>query len=288
MNDLQKNILDVYKEFIKVCEKYNLRYYASSGSLLGTIRHKGFIPWDDDIDISMPIEDYNKLFFSDIVFDNPNIKVRVSRNTSYSTLMFNKIENANTTMIEKYELNHPSDYKGIYIDIFPLYGVESKEKAYEKLSLLEKIFRLNENLRCDFKECDGIKRKIIWIIQIPLRIISKKNFWYDIWNKTVSDCYDFDSKYTVFFEFCKLPRNKVVFERKWFDGYVDMPFEDTYMRVPIGYDDLLKVDYGNYLELPPVDHRRNHSNGLVDINKPYSFYVNEYKKNGNISNYINY
>ena len=119
MNELQQKELDLLKEFVKFCELHNLTYFLIGGTLLGAIRHLGFIPWDDDIDVGMPRPDYDRFcelaekhFVGDIFFQS----YRSDKGYPY---IFSKLRNSNTTFIEKIYRHVPMNH-GVYIDIFPL------------------------------------------------------------------------------------------------------------------------------------------------------------------------
>lgn len=139
MNELQQKERDLLKIFIDFCDKNKLTYFLVGGTLLGAIRHKGFIPWDDDIDVAMPREDYDKFIVlaskhftkdKDVFFQN-------YRTDKYYPYVFSKLRDSNTTFIEKIykhvDMNH-----GVYIDIFPIDGIsknsnEKKKKWSESL-----------------------------------------------------------------------------------------------------------------------------------------------------------
>lgn len=125
MNELQYRTLQVAKEFKRVCEKYDLRYYMSCGTLLGAVRHKGFIPWDDDMDFYMPRRDYLKLLeldSKDEIFTKPFILKHWDKTRNY-IWDFGKLEDSSTTCIESTIAANHVDYKsGIGIDIFILDG----------------------------------------------------------------------------------------------------------------------------------------------------------------------
>ena len=131
LRKLQLKTLEVAKEFKRVCEKHNLRYFMGCGTLLGAVRHKGFIPWDDDMDFYMPKDDYEKLVEIDKLdsiqgrnegFNKPFIFKHWDKTENY-IWNFGKLENINTTCIESTIANKNVNYKsGIGIDIFILVG----------------------------------------------------------------------------------------------------------------------------------------------------------------------
>ena len=138
LRELQLVELEILKDFIRVCEELNVQYFLDSGTLLGCIRHKAFIPWDDDIDVSMPREDYEifikegqKLLKDGYFLQNYNTDLEFIAN-------FSKIRNTDTTFIESsikdLKINH-----GVYIDIFPLDGYKPKEKRINSLNEKKRI-----------------------------------------------------------------------------------------------------------------------------------------------------
>ena len=112
LNKLKKIELEVMEYYNEICQKHNLTYYIFYGTLLGAVRHSGFIPWDDDIDVLMPIDDYKKLL--NILKNDKHDKYYVQNifNTKYCTYNFTKIRKYHTTMVEK-ELNYLKFKKGI-------------------------------------------------------------------------------------------------------------------------------------------------------------------------------
>lgn len=126
-NKIQNKLLNVAKEFKRVCEKNNLKYYMACGTLLGAVRHNGFIPWDDDMDFYMPREDYNKLIEIDRLglsngFSKQFIFKHWNKTKNY-IWNFGKLEDKNTTCIESTIADNKINYKsGIGIDIFILDG----------------------------------------------------------------------------------------------------------------------------------------------------------------------
>lgn len=141
MNQYKKKLLEMLNYLNEICEKHSLNYYAVGGTLLGAVRHKGFIPWDDDIDVCMPRNDYDR--FAEIVnSDNRNYIVETpyskAKDYCYSV---SKLYDTSTTLVEgiKYQTK-----RGLYIDIFPLDGIGNTlnevNKNYRKIDILNAIF----------------------------------------------------------------------------------------------------------------------------------------------------
>ena len=137
---IQKKELEIFKEFIRVCEKYNLTYFALGGTLLGAVRHKGFIPWDDDIDIGMPREDYNKLMNLELSEFNFPYKLVNENNTPSFTKAFMNLQDSTTKILMTYS-NIPHE-ESLWIDIFPIDGLTSnpiKKYIHEKQYLFSRM-----------------------------------------------------------------------------------------------------------------------------------------------------
>ncbi|WP_288887379.1 phosphorylcholine transferase LicD [uncultured Eubacterium sp.] len=142
MSELQKKLLDMLKWFDKICEENNISYYAIGGTMLGAARHNGFIPWDDDLDVGLPREEYEKL--SDIMTNNQEeryILETVNSEDKEYCYTFSKIYDTETILIE----NVKSKFvRGIYIDVFPIDGlgsaVEPDYSWYNKINRRKQFF----------------------------------------------------------------------------------------------------------------------------------------------------
>ena len=141
--------LDILETFSAVCKKYNLRYYAAGGTLLGAVRHKGYIPWDDDIDVQMPEEDYYKL--CELAEDefSPPYFFQSWQSEQDARPYFSRLRRMDTLACTKEELeNDPDRNKGVFIDVFALTGVPDNKAAYSikmiRLKLLRRIIDGNK------------------------------------------------------------------------------------------------------------------------------------------------
>ena len=138
MRVIQLDILDKIHDY---CEKHNLRYSLSGGSLLGAVRHKGFIPWDDDIDIMMPRPDYEK-FFANFNGTHGELTAQYYRNDKSYFFFMGKVYNNHTIMIEE---GPCSSKTGVYVDVFPIDGLPETQDEMEKYR--DTFFELREELK---------------------------------------------------------------------------------------------------------------------------------------------
>ena len=255
---LQQVELSILKDFDQFCKENNLKYYLTYGTLLGAVRHKGFIPWDDDVDVFMKGEDYIKLeeIYNKVNTNKKYFLQDLSSEKNYY-LLWDKIRLNNTLFVEKgWEDNEINN--GIFIDIFPLIEVPSNKisnklfsSKFKLLHILTDLKLKNNKRYANYGLSGKILSKIFSII--PKKVRNK----YII--KTVKKLCLYKSnsnKYATFDMDYNFKLNKGNFDKQ-----VLLPFEDTKLCVPIGYEEVLKKCYGNYLKLPQKKDRTGH--GMV-------------------------
>lgn len=272
---VQLEILKIFKEFQRVCDKYSLRYFAIGGTCIGAVRHHGFIPWDDDIDVGMPYEDFNKLRTLKCDFQNPFTLHDFCDHPQYPH-MYLKLQNVETTFIERSVANFPECYMGFYVDIMPLYGFPDKTyKAFFLKMLYLLLIKLNYNQRVTIKQKESFKGKFSWVMNFPIKVLKP----FDFYSKKIEwllSKYPFGITRSIIFGF-RQRKGHIVFCFTDFGDYIELPFEDTAIRVPIGYDNYLRQDFGDYMQLPPAEKRVScHPTAIVDLHKSYK----EYQKEG--------
>ena len=266
--------LDIFKAFKAIYEKHNLRYFAIGGTCIGAVRHHGFIPWDDDMDVAMPYEDYVK-FFEVAPSELPENLAVIDLNARHLPQFFMKIHNINTAIIGEYNLHYKEGYAGLFIDIFPINGLP-RGKLRQKIF----IFIIRMLRKCDFvlryEVHETLKKKLF------LLFTRKVPFYYfaNLIKNIVSKCkFDFSDK--IIFPWRALPGDpqdkyyQGVFYHEDFKNFLEVPFEDTTMRVPVGYDRYLTMDFGDYMTLPPEDKRRSlhiETAKIIDFERSYKYY----------------
>lgn len=270
MNHLFKSkLLEILIEIDRICNENNLRYFLTGGTLLGAIRHKGFIPWDDDIDIAMPRPDYECLKrISSTTFDK-RFKLTTIENDKKYYCRYAKVYHQETTLVE-YE--YPFYVGGIFVDVFPLDGMpdDKLDKHYSQYTKAKnKLFKLYVNPH------DMLKEKNIYNF---FRYYKYKlyHFFYNIPDK-IKICETIAQKYT--FDRCKYIANlngawgkREITKKEYFEDYILADFEGYKFRIPKGYHSFLTGLYGDYMTLPPIEKQiSHHSHYFLDLKKKLSF-----------------
>lgn len=250
MKQIELGILDYVSSF---CEKHNLTYFLAYGTLLGAVRHKGFIPWDDDVDICMPREDYKKLCDLWINENNQYELFECEKNKNYM-YPFAKVSDSHTLISER-NINESCGF-GIYIDIFPLDGLDGgKEKNKKFVASCERL----EKMRCfsmmpmrEFGHVNPIINFFRMIIWCGLKIIGCRRF-ARILNRKAQKYEEKNTDYVG----CLVTQDgdKEIVPAKWYKEEVLLQFEENMYKAPKYYDKILKTCYGNYMELPPEEQR---------------------------------
>lgn len=251
LHEVEMEILD---EIVRICDKHNLEYFLTGGTMLGAVRHQGFIPWDDDIDVGMPRKDYdlfikyakeelNEKYFLDCFETNKDYFLPIAKVKKNNTI-FDEVAN-----------HHIKCHKGIFVDIIPFENAKKQDSLSQKL---QAIFVRNITETVLFKKKVGKLKdyRKPWFVLIlnifPRKILMKIQIWLMHLNKDDSSEYlvalagshgyqKETSKRDVF-----LPTKKIKFENRIYKG----------MNNPDAY---LSKLFGSYMELPPIEKRRNHS-----------------------------
>ncbi len=249
VEELKRIQLDILESVHKFCMEENIKYFLMYGTLIGAIRHKGYIPWDDDIDICMPRPDYNK-FMKEFNMDNNYLKFVSNEIDSNYLYTFGKVIDTRTSLIEYTTLKYPM---GVNIDVFPIDGIDERGKLLSKQILLRKMINMKtvkySAKRKLYKNLVLIFAKLLLLI-VPTNFLIKKMV-----NNTNKYSYDESSNVCCVAMGTKL--NKPV-PKAYFSNGILKEFEGRKYFVPIGYDGYLKSIFGDYMKLPPEDKRISH------------------------------
>ena len=268
VRELQCCELNILKAFIEVCEKNQLQYYLGGGTCLGAIRHKGFIPWDDDVDVALPREDYNR--FLEIAQDElPDYYFLQTFITDEEYLgNFAKIRDSRTTFIEASTKNRRINH-GVYIDIFPLDYYPEKNVMLFKLRERLYIARISSEYA---PETVATASKATHVLQRITRLLMP-----DL-KKAIRDRDKHiqsvkTGKYWT--SFCGVYTKKEILAPECYGKGVDAEFEGINMKIPARYDEYLTYLYGDYMTpIPPAQQVGHHTADLIDLKKTYTEYTN--------------
>lgn len=265
LRQTQEMAYKILIEFDRFCANHNLTYYLSSGSLLGAVRHGGFIPWDDDIDVSMPREDYEKLI-NDYIDDLPNnLKLEYYKNTDFFPLNFAKIVNINTTIVEK---TGKDKYRvsGAFIDVFPIDGAGNTYKqAIRRRKSFKWILALIplSAYKPDDKKRSLWKRLVIKIASIFNTKKLQDILSYLLKKKSYSKC-----KYVAVY--VGQYGLKEIMPKDVYGVPSKVKFIDEFFNAPQDINAFLTAKYGDYMKLPPEEKRISLHNFIyVNLNQSY-------------------
>jgi len=243
LRSIQMGILDDVHRF---CESHGIRYFLSSGTLIGAVRHHGYIPWDDDVDIYMPRADYERFLLE--YNGGEFYRVMNPRREKHYYYTFAKVVDVRTRMLEKETKGYSL---GVYMDIFPV------DYVTDNLQERRRIFRLKYLLykirRCKISQENYLGSRLAWLcyryLPIPVAVLNR---WIErlivLKEPTSSVCNMTEAG----------PRIKGCFPAEDIASQVDIDFEGRQYKTMVGYRDYLERTYGDYMTLPPEDQRVTH------------------------------
>lgn len=280
--------LEILKEFQRICEENHLRYFAISGTCLGAIRHNGFIPWDDDIDVAMPFEDYVK--FIEIAKNGLNSPYELFNPKDHRSCGFTflKIHNSETTFVEKVREPYPDSYFGVFIDIMPIFGLP-KDEFKKKKVLIETgiLIRKSRISGIPFSDATTWWQRALWLTSWKSKLSNDFACYLNRLMEIGAEN-SFDEANEILFAWRTKKYDKFntyrgaerTFDKSYFDGYLDMPFEDITIRVPKEYDLYLTKDFHDYMKLPPEEKRVTvHPTAIIDLHTSYKEYAKKRSQN---------
>lgn len=264
VHELQNAQLCILEELDRVCKVLDLTYCLAFGTALGAIRHKGFIPWDDDVDVYMRIEDLEKLQNNSDLFAKGFFLQHHNSDPEFG-LMITRLRNSNTTLIEKTEINRDINH-GVFIDIYPLFNIPAKGwKAY-RLVITSMFYRLML-----YGVVPQNRGKIMKFgSTILLKITTQK-----MRDKIIKCCFNTlkSTKKTGFISSLYGDEANIRYPEECFFPVKWVPFDRIMAPVMCESDKYLTMTYGDYLKLPPVEKRVFHHNyAFVDLKKTYVEY----------------
>lgn len=258
--------LMMLKDFIELCEKYDITYFMDGGSLLGCIRHGGFIPWDDDIDIILFREDYEKfLKYSHEL--SAKYDIINSDNYEYYCRLYTKLSLKETRNYDFFERNTDFIF-GINIDIFVFDNIPNGKIKKNLFKIHYEIFKkflfLYEITTCDVYLSKN-KEKIGHFIRALFKLLHINNKTLKkMGSKLITKSINADSDYIFNLS---TSYNFDAFNKNIFKKSKKVKFETLNVNIPLGFDEYLTQIYGNYMEIPPKDKQVNHGFEKIDFGK---------------------
>lgn len=261
----QRTLCLILQEFDRVCRTLNIPYTFFSGTLLGAVRHHGFIPWDDDVDVMMLREDYDRfLREAEAVLDKERFFLQ-KEFSEHWPMFFSKLRMNNTTCLEKF---HPKDtqmHQGIYMDIFPCDNVLSVPLGRQLQFCASKVV-IAKSLDKRGYDTDNIWKKIFITCcrALPMKPFLELTKGGKGKSRFVHSFFGGASKYS-----------KNIYPRHFFEKRIETEFEGEKYPISANYDELLKILYGDYMDLPPQEERviKQHAI-LIDFENSYEIYQN--------------
>ena len=262
---LQKVELDIFSDFIEVCKKLNVKYYLIAGTLLGAVRHKGFIPWDDDIDVGIAREDYDRFLKDAPALLPKHLFLQTYQTDPEYPHVFAKIRNTNTTFIEAAVKDNKINH-GIYIDIFPLDFCYADCRQKRRFKWKERLLTMRISAMYS-----GVR-------------VSKKTALFQLLSKIVSPSakralqrldalYKSEPRGDKIANFSGIYGAREIMPIEWYGAGVDIEFEGLKATAPTQYDKWLTQVYGDYMKYPPEEKRVTHHDTIkIDINQSYKQY----------------
>ncbi len=253
LRQLQMIELEMLVEVDRICKKCGIKYAIAGGTLLGAVRHQGFIPWDDDADVGMLREEYEKFRIAcKTELDHSRFYFQDDRNTKGYRWGYGKLRRKNTLFLRENQ-EHMKYKQGVFIDIFAIDGVSDNEL----------LARLNQF------HCFAV-RKILWS---PVGAIAEKNTLKRMVFKALSKIPDWmifkhyhrmivksNRKKGKYVRVLMYPMPNGIHDalRDCFESTMPMMFENVELQAPVNYEYYLKLHYGDYMKMPPVEKRKIH------------------------------
>lgn len=261
LKEHQNEILTILKDVHAFCIENKITYSVAYGTLLGTIRHKGFIPWDDDIDIIIPRPDYDRFCKE---YKSDRYKISTPENNGTHMLAMSRVYDDQKTL-EVSKIPWCKNAVGVWIDVFPADGCLEDERVFRETHAVAE----DNRWKCIKRRSALARFNKEWGAKYNIKLLVKKLVWRNgLAAKRYNDSVIEYSKKVRFgttshwSQLCCLDSYEL-YDVEWFKTAIPMPFEDTEVMVMNGYHDVLNNCYGDYMQLPPVEQRVGHQSKVT-------------------------
>ena len=276
--DLQNKMLDILKVFREICDENKFEYCLAGGTCIGALRHQGFIPWDDDLDVYMPRPYYEKLWklYGNRVLNGHYKLCRTTLKKNYHHRVM-QIVDLNTTFINERNVNEDIEH-GVYIDIIPI-DARAPGKIGQIGQFIDAVLFSVYNIQCKQEFNGGKMTKYInFGTKILLNAVRDPKTRYKIWKRSEKRMTGYDwntcKEYIVLTSTIRELKNP--FPKYWL-GHRSIRFEDIDVNVMPGSEEYCHMMYGDYMKLPPKeDQCVKHKTVYIDIHNSYKKYKGLY------------
>ena len=263
-------MLDILKEIDRICKKHDIQYFLGYGSCLGAVRHKGFIPWDDDIDLLMKTDDYLRFIevCKEEMGDKYYLQNRLDDAKPYVFWLQFGVKNSTSINLSMSHIHKPW---GICVDIFPLFPYtknpsvqKARQKVFKQMKLLSlKYYHIGTIKKASLVE--KCKKSFHYLLPDNLNLKLFKKLFMELCNPDGMDAECLTTYDNL--------RDDEYFLSEWFDGTEAVDFEDMKVPCPVDYDAYLTMNYGDYMQIPKnkVKHSDN-PDVLIKFNECYENY----------------
>lgn len=254
LQEIKRIEFELLEFFDSFCKDNNIKYFLSNGTLLGAVKYKGFIPWDDDVDVLVPREDYDKLL--SLFEDSEKYCLYAFERNSKFRFPFAKLCDISTRK-QEHNINNGVPL-GIDIDIFPLdlWNSDADKAKKEAKRISKSMFCLGLTKLYRPDSINPIKRAIKGVAIILFKMLGSKYFIRRI-IKQSRKCDQADTQYLGCKSWCIYGAREIV-PADVFSGVIEVEFENKKFPAPIGYDTYLRSLYGDYEKDPPIDKQKTH------------------------------